>query len=89
MRPDTPVQPLPSPIPATATAQVLGVPLALTDYGRTLEWIDAMAAAREQGYVCVCNVHTVMASHEDPELRSALARRHRSTFPTASRSCGR
>ena len=31
-----------------------------------------MAAAREQGYVCVCNVHTVMASHEDPELRSAL-----------------
>ena len=31
-----------------------------------------MAAEREQGYVCVCNVHTVMASQEDPELRSAL-----------------
>ena len=72
MRPDIPVQPLPTPIPVTATAEVLGVPLALTDYGRTLEWIDAMAAAREQGYVCVCNVHTVMASHEDPELRTAL-----------------
>jgi len=72
MRPDTPVQPLPSPIPVTATAEVLGVPLALTDYARTLEWMDAMAVAREQGYVCVCNVHTVMASHEDPELRSAL-----------------
>jgi len=31
-----------------------------------------MVAQREHGYVCVCNVHTVMASHEDPELRSAL-----------------
>ena len=31
-----------------------------------------MAAEREPGYVCVCNVHTVMASREDPELRSAL-----------------
>jgi N-acetylglucosaminyldiphosphoundecaprenol N-acetyl-beta-D-mannosaminyltransferase len=72
MRPDTPVQPLSSPIPDTATAEVLGVPLALTDYERTLEWIEAMAAGRGQGYVCVCNVHTVMASHEDPELRSAL-----------------
>ena len=72
MRPDTPVQPLPNPIPITATDQILGVPLGLIDYERTLDWIDAMAAEREQGYVCVCNVHTVMASQEDPELRSAL-----------------
>ena len=75
MRQDTPVQPLPNPIPTLATDQILGVPLGLIDYERTLEWIDAMAAEREQGYVCVCNVHTVMASQEDPELRSALARR--------------
>ena len=72
MRQDTPVQPLPDPIPTTATDQILGVPLGLIDYEQTLEWIDAMAAEREQGYVCVCNVHTVMASQEDPELRSAL-----------------
>ncbi len=32
-----------------------------------------MVAAGQQGYVCVCNVHTVMASHEDPKLRAALA----------------
>jgi N-acetylglucosaminyldiphosphoundecaprenol N-acetyl-beta-D-mannosaminyltransferase len=51
---------------------VLDVPLALTDYERTLRWIDEMVAAREHGFVCVCNVHTVMASHEDPELRAAL-----------------
>ena len=72
MRQDTPVQPLPDPIPIPATDQILGVPLGLIDYERTLAWIDAMAAERKQGYVCVCNVHSVMASHEDPVLRSAL-----------------
>jgi N-acetylglucosaminyldiphosphoundecaprenol N-acetyl-beta-D-mannosaminyltransferase len=56
------------------TATLVGAPLALTDYGRTLDWIDAMVASRERGYVCVCNVHTVMASNEDAELRTALER---------------
>jgi N-acetylglucosaminyldiphosphoundecaprenol N-acetyl-beta-D-mannosaminyltransferase len=32
-----------------------------------------MVAHRARGYVCVCNVHTVMASGEDQELRTALA----------------
>lgn len=54
------------------SVDVLGVPLGLTDYDRTLDWIDATVAARGRGYICVCNVHTVMASAEDPELRSAL-----------------
>ena len=72
MRPDTHVQPLPNPIPGTATDDILGVRLALIDYERTLDWVDAMVAEDEQGYICVCNVHTVMASQEDPELRLAL-----------------
>ena len=46
MRQDRPVQPLPDPIPIPATDQILGVPLGLIDYERTLEWIDAMAAER-------------------------------------------
>jgi N-acetylglucosaminyldiphosphoundecaprenol N-acetyl-beta-D-mannosaminyltransferase len=54
------------------TVEIVGVPLALTDYDRTLDWIDATVSARRQGYVCVCNVHTVMASSEDEELRAAL-----------------
>ena len=29
-------------------------------------------ANRLRGYVCVCNVHTVMAAREDAELRAAL-----------------
>jgi N-acetylglucosaminyldiphosphoundecaprenol N-acetyl-beta-D-mannosaminyltransferase len=51
---------------------VLGVPLALTDYERTLDWIDTVVAGRGRGYVCVANVHTVMASAEDDELRAAV-----------------
>lgn len=69
---DSPVQPHPNPIPSPATGEVVGVSLSVIDYDRTLAWVDAMVAARQLGYVCVCNVHTVMASHEDPELRAAL-----------------
>jgi N-acetylglucosaminyldiphosphoundecaprenol N-acetyl-beta-D-mannosaminyltransferase len=72
MRPEGSLQPHPTPIGFPSTVDVLDVPLALTDYERTLEWIDSMVSARARGYVCVCNVHTVMASSEDDELRSAL-----------------
>jgi N-acetylglucosaminyldiphosphoundecaprenol N-acetyl-beta-D-mannosaminyltransferase len=48
------------------------VPLALTDYERTLDWIDAAVAERHRGYVCVAATHTVMACQEDPELRAAV-----------------
>ncbi len=58
--------------PRVADQPVLGVPLALTDYDKTLDWIDAMVASRSRGYVCVAAVHTVMASREDPELREAV-----------------
>ena len=59
--------------PARVSAQpVLGVPLALTDYAHTLDWIDAAVAARRRAYVCVAAVHTVMASREDPALREAV-----------------
>lgn len=51
---------------------VVGIPLGLTDYESTLDWIDATAEQGGRGYVCVCNVHAVMAAAEDPELRSAL-----------------
>jgi N-acetylglucosaminyldiphosphoundecaprenol N-acetyl-beta-D-mannosaminyltransferase len=53
-------------------APVLGIPLALTDYERTLDWIDAAVAARRRAYVCVAATHTVMACREDAELRAAV-----------------
>jgi len=65
-------------IPAPATVQppasepVVGVPVAVTDYARTLQWIDDMVETGERGYVCVSNVHSLMAAREDPQLRAAL-----------------
>ena len=54
------------------TVDVLGIPLGLTDYESTLDWIDATIENRDKVYVCVSNVHAVMAAAEDPQLRSAL-----------------
>jgi N-acetylglucosaminyldiphosphoundecaprenol N-acetyl-beta-D-mannosaminyltransferase len=54
------------------TTQVLGVPLALTDYERTMDWMDATIATGRTGYVCVAATHTVVACQDDPELRDAV-----------------
>ncbi|MBV9804897.1 MAG: WecB/TagA/CpsF family glycosyltransferase [Solirubrobacterales bacterium] len=62
------------PVRAPETDDILGVRLSLIDYEGTLQWIDAVVAARERRYICVCNVHTVMASAEDADLREALRR---------------
>ncbi len=72
MRPEGSVHPRPTPIDYPPTVDVLHVPLALTDYAGTLALMDEAVEHGSRGYVCVCNVHTVMASGEDPELRAAL-----------------
>jgi N-acetylglucosaminyldiphosphoundecaprenol N-acetyl-beta-D-mannosaminyltransferase len=59
-------------LPHVEQATVLGVPLAITDYARTLDWIDAAVATRALAYICVAAVHTVMESREDPALRAAV-----------------
>lgn len=51
---------------------VLGVPLALTDYERTMDWMDATIAQRGKGYICVAATHTVVATQDDPELKAAV-----------------
>ncbi len=72
MRSEGSLKPDPVAILSPAAVAVLGTPLGLTDYEQTLDWIDATVAARGRGYVCVCNVHAVMAAREDAELRRAL-----------------
>jgi N-acetylglucosaminyldiphosphoundecaprenol N-acetyl-beta-D-mannosaminyltransferase len=57
---------------AIPSAAVIGVPLALTDYERTLDWIDEAVAARAKAYVCVAATHTVVACAEDADLRDAV-----------------
>jgi N-acetylglucosaminyldiphosphoundecaprenol N-acetyl-beta-D-mannosaminyltransferase len=68
----TAAQPVRSEVPHVGAQPVLGIPLALTDYERTLDWIDAMVESGGKGYVCVAAVHTVMVCQEDPELREAV-----------------
>jgi N-acetylglucosaminyldiphosphoundecaprenol N-acetyl-beta-D-mannosaminyltransferase len=72
MRPEGSVRAQLLSIETPRTVKVLGVDLALTDYEKTLDWLDEMTTHHQRGYVCVCNVHTVMASREDAELRAAL-----------------
>jgi N-acetylglucosaminyldiphosphoundecaprenol N-acetyl-beta-D-mannosaminyltransferase len=65
--------PQPAAAPTTPReVSVLGVPLALTDYERTMDWMDATIAHGEKGYICVAATHTIMVCHEDPELRAAV-----------------
>ncbi len=59
---------------APRSAEVLGIPLALTDYTQTMDWIDATIRSGGRGYVCVAAVHTVMVCQEDEELRDAVLR---------------
>lgn len=70
-------RPVPAPAPVLPEVEqisVLDVPLALTDYERALDWIDAAVAAGAREYVCVAAVHTVMESRDDEALRSAVDR---------------
>ena len=71
-RPETAVRPAAAPPATPPTAKVLGVPLALTDYEGTLDWIDETVARGRAGYVCASATHLVMAAQEDPELREAV-----------------
>ena len=54
------------------SVDILGIPLARIDYSAMIELMDEFVAAGQRGYVCVANVHSVMASKEDPELEAAL-----------------
>ena len=62
----------PAPARRPDTVDVLGVPLALTDYDRTMDWMDATIAERRRGYLIPAAVHAVMVAHEDAETRAAM-----------------
>ncbi|HWV84866.1 MAG TPA: WecB/TagA/CpsF family glycosyltransferase [Capillimicrobium sp.] len=51
---------------------VVGMPLALTDYERTMDWMDAVVADRSKAIVTAAAVHLVMVAREDPATRAAL-----------------
>lgn len=62
-----------APTQMPARAEVLGVPIALTDYERTLDWIDAAIESGHKGYLCVAPVHLLMVALDDPQVGAAVA----------------
>lgn len=52
--------------------EILGIPIAMTDYTQAMDVMDGMVARRERGYVCAVAVHAVMVSQSDPEMRAAV-----------------
>jgi N-acetylglucosaminyldiphosphoundecaprenol N-acetyl-beta-D-mannosaminyltransferase len=54
--------------------ELLGIPIAMTDYAESMDVMDGMIARRERGYVCATAVHAVMVAQSDPEMRAALER---------------
>jgi N-acetylglucosaminyldiphosphoundecaprenol N-acetyl-beta-D-mannosaminyltransferase len=52
--------------------EILGVPMAMTDYERTMDVMDALVAQRERGYVCCSPVHAVMVARDQRDMAEAL-----------------
>jgi N-acetylglucosaminyldiphosphoundecaprenol N-acetyl-beta-D-mannosaminyltransferase len=53
-------------------ADVVGVPLAVSDYGEVVDWMEAMIAAGAKGYMTAAAVNLVMSAREEPETRAAV-----------------
>ncbi len=64
--------PAPIPVAVPVTAEVLGIPLAVSDYEEVMDWMDAMIAAGGRGYVTAAAVNLVMSAREDPATRAAV-----------------
>jgi N-acetylglucosaminyldiphosphoundecaprenol N-acetyl-beta-D-mannosaminyltransferase len=54
------------------TRDVLGVPVSMVDYERTMQVMDRLVTTRERGYVCVAPVHALVEAQDDRELQGAL-----------------
>jgi N-acetylglucosaminyldiphosphoundecaprenol N-acetyl-beta-D-mannosaminyltransferase len=59
-------------VAAPSTAEILGVPLAVSDYEQVMDWMDAMIAAGGRGYLTAAAVNLVMSAQEDAEARAAV-----------------
>jgi N-acetylglucosaminyldiphosphoundecaprenol N-acetyl-beta-D-mannosaminyltransferase len=48
--------------------EILGVPVAITDYAGTVDALDAMVDSRDRGYVCAVSVHSLTSALDDAEM---------------------
>jgi N-acetylglucosaminyldiphosphoundecaprenol N-acetyl-beta-D-mannosaminyltransferase len=51
---------------------VLGIPMAMTDYAGAMDVMDEMVEHRERGWICAAAVHSVMVAQDDALMRKAL-----------------
>jgi N-acetylglucosaminyldiphosphoundecaprenol N-acetyl-beta-D-mannosaminyltransferase len=58
--------------PTPATAEILGIPLAISDYEQVMDWMDTTIAGDGRGYLTAAAVNLVMSAHEDPAVRAAV-----------------
>jgi N-acetylglucosaminyldiphosphoundecaprenol N-acetyl-beta-D-mannosaminyltransferase len=54
------------------TREILGIPIAMTDYEQAMDVMDGMVTRRDPGYVCAVAVHAVMVAQGDAEMKQAL-----------------
>jgi N-acetylglucosaminyldiphosphoundecaprenol N-acetyl-beta-D-mannosaminyltransferase len=53
-------------------AEILGIPLAVSDYEHVMDWMDATIAADGRGYMTAAAVNLVMSAREDPATHAAV-----------------
>jgi N-acetylglucosaminyldiphosphoundecaprenol N-acetyl-beta-D-mannosaminyltransferase len=53
-------------------AEILGIPLAVSDYEGVIAWMHAAIAAGERGYATAAAVNLVMSAREDAQTRAAV-----------------
>jgi N-acetylglucosaminyldiphosphoundecaprenol N-acetyl-beta-D-mannosaminyltransferase len=61
-----------TPTTPPSRARVLGIPLAISNYEQVMDWMDAMIAAGERGYVTAAAVNLVMSAQENPATLEAV-----------------
>lgn len=59
--------------PLPQSAEVLGTPLAVSDYEQVLAWMQATIAQGEKGWLTAAAVNLVMSALDRPEVRAANA----------------
>lgn len=54
-----------------ARAEILGVPLAISDYGEVLDWMDAMVSAGARGAITAAAVNLLICARDEPPTMKA------------------
>lgn len=51
---------------------ILGVPIAMTDYSGAMDVMEEMIESRAPGWICAAAVHSLMMARDDAQMREAL-----------------